>query len=258
MSKTTSASLPLTVLGAGAITVDPTPEAQKKKQELLEVASMILAVSSEEEQQEALSAAANIKAVESALEKCRKEVKRPILDAGELVDIAAKKYAFELTQERVRIEGLLGAYLQAQREEHEMLMEIQRAEQAAIDAKRVKEEAAQAAKIAAAEKAGKPAPAPLPPPPVPVAVYVPRPTIAGAALREGWDYEVYDIHALYAWNKLFVKCEVDRANFKAYLNMPGTNPETIPGIRAFKTSNLAVQAARPKSALKDSSEDPFQ
>lgn len=252
MSKPIEVSPPVQVTGISQFAAAATEAALTRRLELLEQSAMIVSVDNEEEECDAVDAASLLKALESGVEKSREDVKKPILNAGRALDAACREYIAPVAAERIRIEGLLTKRLIAKREEQAAILEMQRAEEneRAAEAARVAEEAAAEHReaTALAEAMNEPAPPPPEPVAVPVTVYAPAEPPAkvdGATFKEEYDFEVTDIHALYASNRMFVKLEVDRANLKAFLNMNGGDaPVNVPnGIRVIKTQKVRARAA---------------
>lgn len=105
-------TLTTTPLESFAVTI--VPAAQQAKADALALAKPILSVTSIQEQQDAISAASLMKRLLRDVEKARKEVKKPVLEAGRRIDAVADDYSKELTSETQRVELLAADF---QREE---------------------------------------------------------------------------------------------------------------------------------------------
>lgn len=260
------------------LTITLTPEAEAKKAATLAAAEFIMAVANPQDQQVAIAAAADLKRFAKDVENAREDVKRPFLEAGRAIDVAARKAADSVSGEVKRLEGLVGEYQRLEqikadnirREQEQIARELEAKRQAAERARiaaeqealRKEQEAARLAseaKTKAARAAAEaervrlenerlerefaepePPPAPIVMPPAPTA-----PKAEGAAVRREYDFEITDIAALYAWGgQRFVKLEVERAILKYYINSPNTDIANIPGVKVTETTKVAIRAAR--------------
>lgn len=106
-----------------------TDAALMERKGALETTAEITQVTSPSERSDALAAVSLTKGLLKALEKTREEIKRPVLDAGQAIDRAAKSYADALKIEQNRVEKLLNDY---QRECNERTEELRRQEMAEI------------------------------------------------------------------------------------------------------------------------------
>lgn len=249
----------LAVSGLGKLDITVSPEADQKKADALELAKTIKTVSNKQEQQDEIACASLIKALINGMEKTRKEVKQPVLDAGRMIDDIAKIYSGTLIRELERIEKLSSAFqeqenkrLEAIRQEQERLnreaAEAAEAERRAyvkmMEAERIKAQstgdttALTAIQIAADEAAERNAEEARARQQALVAV---APANAeGARVVTGWEFEVTDIHVLYKAMPHLVQLEPRKALIKAALELCNGS---IPGIRAWQATKVQSKAA---------------
>lgn len=100
----------LAVVNFGGMAIALKPEVEKRKQDALETAAFITAVSNPNERELAIEAAGQLKGYLAGLEKSRKDVKQPFWDAGVQIDKIAKEAAKEAGAEVARLEALLTGY----------------------------------------------------------------------------------------------------------------------------------------------------
>lgn len=254
--------------------------AEKLQSECIEESALVVEISDPGDQTIGASVAAKLKGFLDQLEESRKIVKQPYWDAGVAIDDFVKTKRIAVASEFTRIKGLLGGYdekerlrvaaeLQAAENERLRLQkekeDNERAEQkrlADLEAIRVAAEAAakaatDAPAIAAAKAQAEAARAEIDaaafaadfaePEPAPEPVYVAPVSVAsGVSVKPVYDFEVTDIHALYAAFPHLVKLEPRTAQIKSYINAGGlVDPANIPGLRCWNSSNVRVQSARP-------------
>lgn len=143
---------PLILAGTG-YSLAIAPSYQKKKDELLKHASLIVAINDG-----ATDSAADIQikalgAMRIEVEKSREAKKRPALDFGKLVDTTAKEFVAEILAEESRLKAERGTYAQAVIAERNRILREQEAARQAEEKARREAEAAEAARIEAARKA---------------------------------------------------------------------------------------------------------
>ena len=102
------------------------PEGEKLKGELLTFSTSITAVTDNRSRDWAITAAGNIKAHLSIVEKDRVALKEPFLTAGRCIDAAARLHVLELDAELKRLNNLAGAY-EAEKQRIARIAEQQRA-----------------------------------------------------------------------------------------------------------------------------------
>ena len=124
--------------------------AEEAKIAALNGCALIGAVKNPEQQQEAVNAVRDVKAVLLAVEKARKTVKEPLLEACRLLDATAAKFVEELKAEELRVNTELGNYqmeviAEARRKEQERQAELRRIEDERLaEQRRIAEAAAEA------------------------------------------------------------------------------------------------------------------
>ena len=135
--------------------------AEEAKQVALNGCALIGAVKNAEQQQEAVNAVREVKAVLLAVERARKQVKEPLLEACRMIDGTATTFKEELLAEELRINTELGNYQQeivaeARRQEQKRQEELRRIEEERLaEQRRIAEEArkAEEARLAVIRKA---------------------------------------------------------------------------------------------------------
>lgn len=240
------------------------PEAQAIKAELLKHSALVVEVRDPESSAAAQSQIKKIAAIRNAVEKCRNEVKRPVLTVGREIDSKAAEYMADLLMAEARLKKLVEDYAtEVEKERQRLLREAEekrraeekaareaeearlKAEREAAEAARKAEEAlwadneAEAAKAAevarkaqeeadrvAREEAARKAEASKP-----IVDLVP---VQPSGVKFAYDFEVTDIHALYRYASSLVKLEPKRSDILEHIkSLPSADPE-IPGLRVFK------------------------
>jgi hypothetical protein len=131
---------PFKLNGAG-YQLSTTPEAEARKSALLKEAGAITAIKDKEGADVARYCLKEMNEFTTLLEKSRKEVKKPVLEAGDKIDNAAKACAKEVEEQKARITRLITDHAQEQaRIQQEALRKQQEAE-AELQRKREEEEA---------------------------------------------------------------------------------------------------------------------
>lgn len=132
-------------------------QAEKVKAELLESSSRILSVSDPDSALIAKAQRDDINKMLIDVEKVRKLVKQPVIDKGKEIDQTAANFTEELTEEKNRLDSMIGAFAmaqekirreaaeRAQREAAEALRKQQEAEEAERKAHELRMRAAQSA-----------------------------------------------------------------------------------------------------------------
>lgn len=226
------------------------PDAQKRKDDALALAADIKTVSNSTEQQDAIVAASLLRGLVNGMEKTRKDVKQPVLDAGRVIDDCAELYSGTLERELKRVEGLASAWQAVENKRLETLrleQERKNAEEAAAaDAERKAylaiiaksegeaKEAAQKAADEAAERNAEAARARQT-----AVMEIPKAGAEGARVTTAKDFEVLDEMALAVARPDLVKIEPRRAMILTAIQIPGAN---IPGIRVFETTKVQAKA----------------
>lgn len=197
-------------LGKYVVTI--TDAALMERKAAIETSQEIVKVDSPTERSDALAAVSMVKGLLKALEKTREEIKRPVLDAGQAIDRAAKSYSDALKIEQARVERLLNDY-QAKcnaaaealrREELAALAKENEAASAANDIDKLRENAARAAEISQRMK------------------------VEGAMMKQGLEYDILNaLEAATAHPELFT-IEPKRRELLAFINTPGF--VSMPGV----------------------------
>lgn len=239
------------------------PEAQAMKAELLKHSALVVEVRDPESSAAAQSQIKKIAAIRNAVEKCRNEVKRPVLTVGREIDSKAAEYMAELLMAEARLKKLVEDYAtEVEKERQRLLREAEEkrraeekaareAEEARLKAEREAQEAARKAEEAmwaddeaeakkAAEEARKAQEE---------ADRVAKEEAARRAenfsaisvmpekasgVKFTYDFEVTDIHQLYRYASSLVKLEPKRSDIIEHIkSLPAADPE-IPGLRVFK------------------------
>jgi hypothetical protein len=207
------------------------PEAEKRKAELLTKSGAITIVTDNDESGRAQFQTRSLAAMRIEVEKSRKLVKEPVNRIGKMIDQAAAEFLIEITAEEGRIKQLIGNHAE---EVLRIKAEKERIERAAFDAARAAREAAEeggiaaviAAKKAAAEKLQSSA------------------DVASTRLADGirfaWDFEVDDINVVAKAEPMFVSMEIKRSTVLSWFRELDAADEDVAarasllGISAFK------------------------
>lgn len=124
------------------------PEAEKRKADLLVTSRHVTSVESNDDSGNAQRVSRALAAMRIEVEKCRKEVKEPVNRIGKLIDSTAKNFLAEIIDEEARITKLVGAHAE---EVARIKREKEEAERRAFEEARAAREAAEAAAAAAAD-----------------------------------------------------------------------------------------------------------
>jgi hypothetical protein len=123
------------------------PEAEKRKADLLVTSRHVTSVESNDDSGNAQRISRALAAMRIEVEKCRKEVKEPVNRIGKLIDSTAKNFLAEILDEEARITKLVGEHAE---EVARLKREKEEAERRAFEEARAAREAAEAAAAAAA------------------------------------------------------------------------------------------------------------
>jgi len=265
------------VRGAESVAIEINDSAFAERESAIDESLFIGAVKTSAQQNQAVSSMRRLKMILRTVESSRKDVKAPLLDLGRRIDATAEEFVTQVKTEATRLESLLVGYETEQRKireeaerqrlaaeravreaEERKQAELRRqiaeaaekarqAEIAALRAKNAEAEAeadkmAQAAaaerqareaqlareRMEAAERAAQAARAVVP---APV-----RPT--GTVIRDSFDFELTDIHALYSSNPSLVSLTPRRAEILAAIKDGNVS---IPGIRIFSKTKFGVR-----------------
>lgn len=197
---------------------------------------------------EAERLAAETKRKEAEAELLREQRKAAKAEADRL---AAEKAAEEAEARRIQAE-IEAAEAKTASAKKKAQAELAKREQEAEDAKRAQQEAEDAAmqsEIDASEAQDAHADASA------TVVGIEAPKASGASIREKIEFEIEDIDLFYAWDlkrragknlPSFVKLEIKKADFNAYIQVIGINAcQDIPGVTFTASTKAAVRAATP-------------
>lgn len=197
------------------------PDALAKKRDAIELAQSVVQVTNAQEQQDAVAAAAILKGLTKAMEETRTEIKKPVLEAGRQIDALAKGYSDTINAELKRVERLAGDYqakvnaaIEAERQRE--LADMEAARQGGVTENLLREQAARTIEINQ------------------------RPTVAGASVRQTWDYEILDARVLYAARPDLFDLVPKRSLILASISIP--NAPALPGLRAFPVTKVQAKA----------------
>lgn len=199
------------------------PEAQARKANLLDMASVISQVRDNDESGIAQRVSRSLAAMRIEIEKCRKIVKEPVNRIGKMIDNAAKEFTAEIDEQEARITKLIGSHAA---EVARIRAEKEAEERRAADKARADREAAESA-AAAAQSSGK------------IADIIAAKQAEAArqesltermaashdvattkvaeGVRFAWDFEVVSIVGLFQKAPALVRMEVKRAELLAML-----------------------------------------
>lgn len=247
MTTTTIEETTALILAGDGYQLTITPEAEKRKTDLLSSAAQVTIVTNNEESSLAQFQSRSLAAMRIEVEKCRKAVKEPVNRIGKLIDRTAADFVADIEAEEKRITRLVGqhaaevARLKAEKEADE-----RRAFEKARAAREVAEAAAMAAEntgkisdVIAAKQAEIERQEAL------AARMEASAEAAGTKVADGvrfaWDFEVDDIDAVYRAQPEFVTMEIKRSAVLDWLKKVEATESADPvaaaakrGIRAFK------------------------
>lgn len=265
--------IPIKLDGDG-YSISVTQEAKAKKLTLLREAEQIHVVKDNDQAEVARYCLKELSEFSNLLEKSRKEVKEPVLEAGRKIDTAAKDFIKDVESQKARITTLISNHAreqeairqEAMRKQQEAALELQRkaleeerkrvaaeraalaAEQAILDASNKKERAAAQvlaeaarAKELLAEKARLEAEA------AETREDQASMSVVAAAAPKGvkpsLDYEVLDARAFYKVYPHLCEITVKRRELLAYLkdmqDEVGGEVEDLPGIKVIETFKVS-------------------
>lgn len=252
-------ALTLTNFSSVGITINT--EAELAKQQALDGAKTIVAITDAASQQAGVDALARCKRFSKRLEDSRTDVKAPVLKLGRDIDAMSKKFAEEVEAETRRLDALLKDYV---RKEAQRAADAQRMRDQIAEKKRQREEEAarqadeerrrleasaakvedpeEAAEIARqAEEAGRQAEEARQ-----RAENVSTRTVAaparsdGMSVRKVWKHRVTDIAALYAARPELCSVEPKTNQINTVIRQGGER--AIPGLEIFEEIDTTVRS----------------
>lgn len=248
---------------ASTITAELSPEYIALRDSTLEkTAAIVLEPTTDEEAQAAMNVSNVARGFVKTIEDEREKFKRPILDAGSLLDKVAKQGKQLVQKEIERIEDLVGCYVLKKRKAAERAAQEARERElaAAREQERLQREAAEAAnraaqaKTKAAREKAEAEAAKLRKQQMALAIaqaeeepHVPEtPTaLKGAAIKSDWNIQITDLHALYAYNRDAVKLEPLMSVVRQMIE----RGETIPGVTYSEKARIDGRANQSNIAL---------
>ena len=216
--------MPIILSGDGySLTIDP--NAHVRKQRMLSASATIEKVTTNDESGDARVHLARLSAMRIEVDKCRKEIKEPVLRVGKLIDQAAKDFLAEIELEECRIKGLIGDHATevarlkaiAEAEERKAFEFARAAREAAQETGRIADVLAHreavAAKLAASDEVAS--------------------TNIAQGVRFAWDFEVEDISDVYKAEPMFVSLEIKRTPVLLWLKEMAAADEDVVGRAAL-------------------------
>ena len=217
-------AMPIILSGDGySLTIDP--NAHVRKQTMLSASSAVGKVTTNDESGDARVHLARLAAMRIEVDKCRKEIKEPVLRVGKLIDQAAKDFLAEIELEEGRIKGLIGDHANevarlkaiAEAEERRAFEFARAAREAAEESGRIADvlahKSAVAAKLAASDEVAS--------------------TKVAQGVRFAWDFDIENVHDVYKAEPMFVSLEVKRAAVLAWLKELAAADEDVVGRAAL-------------------------
>ncbi len=200
--------------------IDISEGALLARKDALELGNSIVAVSTPAELADAVAAASLINGLIKQMEETREAVKRPILDAGKLIDKTAHGYNDALKLEQARVEKLASNY---QADQLRRIEELRQDELRKLAAEALTDKS-EDAMLARAERQ----------------IELQQPIrVAGATVKQSNDYEVTDLRALYLARPDLAEVTPRRALILASINIDGA--PAIPGLRVFQTTKVQAK-----------------
>ncbi len=199
----------------------------------LERCALIGRVTNAAEQTEAVEAQKALRGIIKQTEDNRVEMKKPVLDYGRRIDDAAKLFVEELRMEEIRIATLVGNFQTAELARARAAEAAERSRLTALEKERQLALAASATHEQRDEvntKFDQEATVAVVAPVIPTKV-------EGQTVREDWEIEVTDIHALYRSHPRFVKLTPLMMEIRTALDA-GVTP---PGVRAKRVVKSGVR-----------------
>jgi hypothetical protein len=225
-------------------TIELTPSAYEAQRVALAAALTVEAITDINSADHASRVLSELKGLEKAIEASKAVNKRPIIDAGRMIDTIVKDYLGPVQEASKRISSLLGTY----QDNLKRKSERQRQEAAAAEAAAIAEMQKKQASLAAAgeltpeaidaingEAADKIAEAQI------SAMAATGPQVAGVSLRAPKKFEVVDIKQLFAARPELCLIVENKAAIRAVLKQE----TSIPGLRVWSEASAVVRSAAP-------------
>ena len=217
-----------------------TDEALNRRQDLLDAATTVTTVTDNDESSAASRHVRNLAALRIEVDKCRKEIKEPVIRIGKLIDTTAKEFLLDIEAQEARIKGLIGDHAL---EVAKAKAEVERKEREAFAAARGAREALEAADTIANVIAANQARSLRMAASDEVAA-----TKVAQGVRFAWDFEVDDMKLLASVKPDFVEMTARRSVILAWIKaLDAGEVEDVDmhcfaaGIRAFKKPVISTK-----------------
>jgi len=235
------------ILAGDGYNIQIAPEALARRDELLDAACTVKAVTSNDESADAAFHMRRLAQLRIEVDKSRKEIKEPVIRIGKLIDETAKQYLADVDFHETRIKKLIGDHAT---EVARLKAEKEAEERRAFEAARQAREAAEAAATAAdasgklrdiiAAKHAETARMEALDARMTASEEVATTKIA-QGVRFAWDFEVMDMDTLYAEQPNLVELTYRRREILAWLSAIEAEKDRDPvklaaacGIHAYK------------------------
>lgn len=208
------------------------------RDEHLAEASLIAKVTSAEQNEQAQQFVNHLHKLRKDCESARVEIKKPLIEAGRLIDKAAKDFVGPIDAEIARLGRMQGDFLQAEIARQkaaaaQAAKELEDAEREKLarlaEAKTIDE--AQAIREEFQEKAAEAS----------KAVAIAPPTAQGQRVREDWEIQVMDVAELYKHHPKCVELTPRMSEIRMLLDL-GHHPAGVVAKRVIKTGPAAQMA----------------
>ena len=223
----------LQLFSASGTDVTFAPDAHTLRESALAAGALIARVDSAESNAAADAAMKGLKSLMSDVEKTRKKVKEPYLEACRLIDGAAEKFIADVADEFRRLQRATADWQTAQLERVKEQERRRQEEMRRIDVN--------AQGISEDERQRREQEAMMIQPVAPT-------TVKGQTVREEWGWEVTDIYALVRAHPACVKIEPRAAEIKALLSVLPVDPvkgtPVVAGLRVFSQVKVNTRAVR--------------
>lgn len=224
-----------------ALTLQFTPQAERLKTAALELAATIGKVADAADNARAVAAQTELAALIHLVEEARVAAKDPVIKFAANIQTAAAGFVQELKDEAWRISQLVGEFQQHQQAVATAAINAEKQRSNDLDKQRMAELATAPdldAMDAINEKYDRVISALAPEPIAPAKA-------TGQIVKQEWQFEVTDVHALARAHPGCVKIEPRALEIRSALNA-GVK---LAGIRAWKTTKATVRLPRAKSPI---------
>lgn len=234
-------STELIVRDDSRLQVQWTAEAERLRNEALDLSSIVGSVTTQEQQEVAVRSQIALKTILGDCEKARKACKDPVLQFGRNIDGAAKQFCAPLEAELDRVSSHVRDYVAVQESRRRAAEALRLKELADID-RRKNEELAKALTVEEVDKIHERSNAEAQAAPPPLVVV----RATNQIVREDWSIEILDIWALARARPECVLIEPYLSKIKELLNA-GVRP---PGVVATRMQTSTVRIAQRSEPLR--------